>query len=340
MSGTGQKNTSAPDRLTPMSGDQPIGQTADGRPVLASMWFNQLIVRILAYLGQPSSSSGTTGGGGGIGSSLTISEQVTQLSNTISEPSSLPAESAGLSGRIAAIEDALPAPWVPAAPTPASEITVQDQTGDVIQSVGTVTFEGVAVSGTSPQAIVNATTITGTAGVGTGDGGDIIISGGKSGTGAIGNGGDVTASGGTPLSTNGDGGNVVFEAGNATGTGAGGTIEFTVGSATPSGIPGRISFIGQPFLAGGTPTIPSVNSNTISGTDQTGLITIGPGATTSVVVTFGGNYPAAPLAVVLSAGNAAAAAAGVGAFAATLSSTGWTLSGTALANCDLYYHAI
>lgn len=218
-----------------------------------------------------------------------------------------------------------------------STLIVEDQNGDVIGQVGTLTFGGVLVSGTSPQAIVNMTTITGTAGVGTASGTVVEISGGPSGTGATGNGADLLLNGGTARSTNGDGGSVLITASNGTGTGDAGNVIMQAGTS-PGGTPGSIVAESEVVLSFGVPTVPVINSNTITGSDQSGIISIGAGATTSVVVTFGGSHHFAPTAVVLSPANAAAATAGVDAFANILASTGWTLNGTALANCEFYYH--
>jgi hypothetical protein len=122
MSGTDQNNTSAPTRLTPIAGDQPIGTDADGRPIAPTFYFFQMIQRILAYLGQPGS-SGTAGGPATSGSSLTVSEQLTQLTQAVLTFSQAPgSEAAGLNGRVAALESALgnrPI-FFPAAPTVAA----------------------------------------------------------------------------------------------------------------------------------------------------------------------------------------------------------------------------
>lgn len=78
MSGTGQKGSSAPAYLTPMAPGQPIGETADGKAILPSFYFSQMIVRILAYLGQPVGSSSSGGG-----DTLTIGEQIAALQELI-----------------------------------------------------------------------------------------------------------------------------------------------------------------------------------------------------------------------------------------------------------------
>jgi hypothetical protein len=77
MSGTGQSNTQAPTRLTPIVLDQPIVDARTGQP---TPYFGQMIQRILSYLGQPATSSS---GGGGSGSGLTITEQITNLNTQV-----------------------------------------------------------------------------------------------------------------------------------------------------------------------------------------------------------------------------------------------------------------
>lgn len=56
MSGTGIPDFLAPTRLTPVAADQAIGTAADGSSIMPSMYFSQMIQRILSYLGQPASS--------------------------------------------------------------------------------------------------------------------------------------------------------------------------------------------------------------------------------------------------------------------------------------------
>lgn len=229
-------------------------------------------------------------------------------------------------------------------PSTATKVQFPGQDGNalVVRTGGEITLEAGAklnVGGIRITASIGDTIITGTAGTGTGSGGGLTLAGGPSGSGAHGNGGDLTFSGGTPLSTSGNGGNLFLTGADATGNGDGGSLTLTAGAPGAFGTPGVILIGSQPFFISGTPTIPTANSNTISGSDQTGIITIGAGATTSVDVTFGGNNRFSPTAVVLSPANAAAAAAGVGAYTDTLSATGWTLHGTALANCAFNYHA-
>jgi hypothetical protein len=103
MSGTGQRNTAAPTRLTPIAVDQPIGQDSEGKLIFPSQYFAQSYTRVLAYLGQPGASS--TGGGGSGGSNLTISEQLTMLAAAIvATTGELGNGVPGLAGRVAALE--------------------------------------------------------------------------------------------------------------------------------------------------------------------------------------------------------------------------------------------
>jgi hypothetical protein len=60
MSGTGTNDVAAPARLTPVAGDQPIGNGTDGSLVMPSFYFLQFLQRILSYIGQPTGNSGTT----------------------------------------------------------------------------------------------------------------------------------------------------------------------------------------------------------------------------------------------------------------------------------------
>lgn len=83
MSGTGQHNTTAPTRLTPISVDQPIGQDQSGNGIFPSLYFAQSYTRVLAFLGDPSSSSSS--GGSGTGGNMTVVEQLDSLTTTVSQ---------------------------------------------------------------------------------------------------------------------------------------------------------------------------------------------------------------------------------------------------------------
>lgn len=98
MSGTGQEDFRAPTRLTPIAGDQPIGTGDSAGQVRPSMYFTQLIQRLLSYIGQP-----TTGNVTG----QTLSSQVGELNIgfTIIENSPGPA-APSINARVSALESA------------------------------------------------------------------------------------------------------------------------------------------------------------------------------------------------------------------------------------------
>lgn len=102
MSGTGQKDSQAPTRLTPIVLDQSIVDTASGRP---TPYFGQMIQRILSYLGQPGS---TTATGTSTSSGLTVTEQLNNLTTSVetlqaASGGGTPAQ-VGLVARIASLE--------------------------------------------------------------------------------------------------------------------------------------------------------------------------------------------------------------------------------------------
>ena len=165
MSGTGQPNTSAPARLTPIAGDLPIGTDKNGDAVHATFAFFQTIQRILSYLGQPSSSSSSGG------SPATVSEQLTAVGAGVVSGFELSPEAAGLSGRVtvlegdaglatlssvtlglparvAALEDERTPPWLPSAPNPGDGVTEivagPGLAGGTITSAGTISLGTVA----------------------------------------------------------------------------------------------------------------------------------------------------------------------------------------------------
>jgi hypothetical protein len=134
MSGTGQSNTQAPTRLTPIVLDQPIVDARTGQP---TPYFGQMIQRILSYLGQPGSATttGTTGSSG-----LTVTEQLNNLSTQIEILQASAAGNtpqSGTIGRLATIENiirnflryqrpprtATRLIVIPAAPQPAPNLT-------------------------------------------------------------------------------------------------------------------------------------------------------------------------------------------------------------------------
>lgn len=148
-----------------------------------------------------------------------------------------------------------------------TSLTVQDDTGDTISSVGTLAFVGVKVSGSTPSAITNMTTITGANGVGAGTGVNLIFTAGTGGTSAAsgasvylnaGGGGAGTAStnGGRVLGQGGAGGSGTTSApggsfaffggagGGAAAYGPGGNVNFTGGAGYGTGGGGSTFFQG------------------------------------------------------------------------------------------------
>lgn len=65
-----------------------------------------------------------------------------------------------------------------------SSLTVEDDTGHSVTATGTLQMVGVIVSGSTPNAITNMTTITGPAGIGAAQGVSLDFRGGAAGTGA------------------------------------------------------------------------------------------------------------------------------------------------------------
>lgn len=114
MSGTGVPNNEAPTRLTPMSLDQPVGSTREGMPVYPSLWFAQMIQRILSYLGQP----GTSG--------QTLTEQVTNIGDIVTNNTTINNSSATFAGGMAVFgQDETSVP-VPLPPLPAVGVTLPE----------------------------------------------------------------------------------------------------------------------------------------------------------------------------------------------------------------------
>ena len=99
MSGTGQSHTGAPKVLTPIAIDQPIGNTVDGKAVLPTFYFGQMIQRILAYLGQPVATRSTGSGG-----NPTIGEQLTALNNSVTQLEAASNSIFALTARVSGLE--------------------------------------------------------------------------------------------------------------------------------------------------------------------------------------------------------------------------------------------
>ena len=118
-----------------------------------------------------------------------------------------------------------------------------------------------------------------------------------------------------------------------------------IGASTPStgAFTSLASSAHASVSTGATPTIASgacgTGSNgTISGTDQSGKIMIGASATTACAVTFGSStWSNGPTACTFSPATAASAAVPVLGYISALSASGFTLTGSALANTSFYY---
>lgn len=95
MSGTGVPDFLAPTRLTPVAADQAIGKGADGSDVMPSMYFSQMIQRILSFLGQPASSSNGT----------TLSDQVVAVTEIANTALQVATSAAGTAVSLAAVFD-------------------------------------------------------------------------------------------------------------------------------------------------------------------------------------------------------------------------------------------
>jgi len=118
---------------------------------------------------------------------------------------------------------------------------------------------------------------------------------------------------------------------------------FSPPTTNPVG-PGSISNMSLSFSGTGTPTVPSATCASGNGTlgagstNQSGLLQLGATATTSCVVAFSSTLSPAPVACNATPANAAAAAQGTTvARISAVSGTGFTMTGTALANANYYY---
>lgn len=107
MSGSGTNNFSAPSQLSTISGDQPLGSTTDGKPVMPSFYFLQFLQRILSYIGQPVGNSGITLTTTAVEALSTAQEALSQTTNIQQVSLSLQAQ---LVTGVAAV------PFIPAAP--------------------------------------------------------------------------------------------------------------------------------------------------------------------------------------------------------------------------------
>lgn len=114
----------------------------------------------------------------------------------------------------------------------------------------------------------------------------------------------------------------------------------TISGATLSGTTTASGLLRSTF---GVPTIASgacgaTTNGAISGTNQSGIVTIGAAATTTCTVSYSATLAFAPGACVIFPGNAAAAATGTTvARAGTPSTSAWVITGSALANTVYSY---
>ena len=106
---SGANTQGPPDRLTPIAGDQPIGNVDENGVVRPTQYFFQMMQRILSYLGQPGQGTAT----GAPNTNLTVSEQLTYLMNAVDQAQFGPGAAAiGLDGRVSTIERLLRRlPW-------------------------------------------------------------------------------------------------------------------------------------------------------------------------------------------------------------------------------------
>lgn len=159
----------------------------------------------------------------------------------------------------------------------------------------------------------------------------------------------AAGSGGTVLNY---GANIQLGTGSASGTnntglyinGNGGAASVNYGiydtSTAPNYIGGHITSsaaLAAPTIASGA--CGTLSNGTISGTDQSGKITIASATTTSCAVTFGSSvWASAPEGCVITPASAASAAVTVLAYVSAIGTTGFTVSGSVLASTSFYYH--
>lgn len=130
-----------------------------------------------------------------------------------------------------------------------SSLTLLDDSGHTIPSITSLQVLGVIASGSSPSGIVNMTTISGAAGVGTTAGTGVLLTGGAPGgaVGLYGGAGNPTYQGGgifaiAGYNTSGSGGDIAFSAG--LGSTGGGAVRFLGGGGSSVSTGGTITFTG------------------------------------------------------------------------------------------------
>lgn len=116
--------------------------------------------------------------------------------------------------------------------------------------------------------------------------------------------------------------------------GTGGTNSVSIDSTGHLNLSGKAA----PSIASGA--CGTGTNGTITGSDQSGVITVGAVATTACAVTFGSTWAVAPKSCVFSAANAGAVGATVLPFISAISQTGFTLSGTALASTSFGFQCL
>jgi hypothetical protein len=99
--------------------------------------------------------------------------------------------------------------------------------------------------------------------------------------------------------------------------------------------PGRFSASAAASIASGA--CGTGTNGTISGTNTAGKITISTATATSCAITFGTTFGATPLAVHLQAANSGAATELSSEYISALSTSGFTITATALASTTWYY---
>jgi hypothetical protein len=105
---------------------------------------------------------------------------------------------------------------------------------------------------------------------------------------------------------------------------------------TSTAITSPASLYGVPTIASGA--CGTGSNGSISGTNLSGAITIGSASTTSCAISFSATLTSAPSACVIFPGNATAAAQGTTvAYVGSPSTTGWTITGSALASTIYRY---
>lgn len=124
---------------------------------------------------------------------------------------------------------------------------------------------------------------------------------------------------------------------------SGGAVDSVSAAITSDQLPNPANFSGQLYSSFGTPTIASgacgaAANGSVSGTNQSGVVTIGAAATTTCTVSFSTTLSVAPKACVIAPGSGGAAAQGTTlAWVGAPSTTAWVITGSALASTTYRY---